>query len=646
MNRLLYLLVAGLCLALPVRGDDIVRIETRVDSARAAFGVTGAGTIVAILDRGIDYEHPDFRNPDGSTRLLYIFDMLDDSGAGDPDNPYGVGTIYTRTEIDSALASGIRLATRDAVGHGTATAGIAAGNGAASNGRFAGMAPGASLIAVKITSEGAPAHDGEPAEAPFYNPAYIPIGIDFVLDKAAEAAMPVVMLANFGSIGGPMDGTSSLSRAIETRFGTGFPGRVFISGSSDDGGMPNHAAGTVPSGQSIDLVVSKTSGFLRLDLWYGGDDRFDVEIITPTGTFGPYAAPAANGQRDTRTTGEFTYYHNGSDVDFYGALNGKREIMVDFTGPAGTYTLRLSGAVVNGGRFQASLNPSRIFAGGDNRFLTFAVPGHTIWDLAAAPSNITPNSYVLRPEWTDIDGFTRTFPGNDAGQGALWTGSGIGPTFDDRIGITVSAPGNSNIAAYGQRSYFNTLRFNRIAEGGGYYGILGAVSGAAPVLTGIVALMLEADSSLDAAMVADILQRTARSDAFTGATPNPAWGYGKVDAVAAVADVLGITGIAEPEARAAGQPATFVLEQNYPNPFNPETRVAFGVGSAGWVNLTVFDVLGRKVRTLVNGRVAAGRHAVRWNGRDDAGRPVAGGLYLYRLQTGERVLTRKMVLMK
>ncbi|MCB0313000.1 MAG: S8 family serine peptidase, partial [Calditrichaeota bacterium] len=88
------------------------------------YGVDGSGVIIAILDRGIDYEHPDFINPDGSTRILYIYDMLDDTGANDPNNPYGIGTIYPQADIDGALLSGVRLATRDAVGHGTATAGL------------------------------------------------------------------------------------------------------------------------------------------------------------------------------------------------------------------------------------------------------------------------------------------------------------------------------------------------------------------------------------------------------------------------------------------------------------------------------------------------------------------------------------------
>ena len=101
--------------------DDLVKQETRVADAVAKYGVAGNGVIVAVMDRGIDWQNNDFRNSDGSTRLAYIFDLTDDSGANAVDNPYGMGTIYARNQINNALINGTTLPTRDAVGHGTAT---------------------------------------------------------------------------------------------------------------------------------------------------------------------------------------------------------------------------------------------------------------------------------------------------------------------------------------------------------------------------------------------------------------------------------------------------------------------------------------------------------------------------------------------
>ena len=127
-------------------GMDRVRVETRVDDAIAKYGVTGKGVIFGMLDRGIDWQNNDFRNEDGTTRIAYIFDLTDDTGANDPGNKYKFGTIYTRAQIDQALRTGQKLATRDADGHGTATTAIAAGNGRNIAGRkYRGIAPNVTI---------------------------------------------------------------------------------------------------------------------------------------------------------------------------------------------------------------------------------------------------------------------------------------------------------------------------------------------------------------------------------------------------------------------------------------------------------------------------------------------------------------------
>lgn len=93
-------------------------------------------------------------------------------------------------------------------------------------------------------------------------------------------------------------------------------------------------------------------------------------------------------------------------------------------------------------------------------------------------------------------------------------------------------------------------------------------------------------------------------------------------------------------------PLSFTLGANYPNPFNPLTTIEYSVPSRAHVSIEVFDVLGRKVRTLVDEPRSAGSHRVVWNGCDNAGQPVSTGLYLYRLKADDLVQTRKMMLLK
>ena len=93
-------------------------------------------------------------------------------------------------------------------------------------------------------------------------------------------------------------------------------------------------------------------------------------------------------------------------------------------------------------------------------------------------------------------------------------------------------------------------------------------------------------------------------------------------------------------------PQGFALEQNFPNPFNPVTTLRYDLPENSYVNVTVYDMLGRQVRTLVNTTQDAGFRSVIWNATNDYGKPVSAGIYLYQIQAGEFVQTKKMVLLK
>jgi flagellar hook assembly protein FlgD len=93
-------------------------------------------------------------------------------------------------------------------------------------------------------------------------------------------------------------------------------------------------------------------------------------------------------------------------------------------------------------------------------------------------------------------------------------------------------------------------------------------------------------------------------------------------------------------------PRSPTLAQNYPNPFNTSTVVEFTVPERCRVSLEVFNVLGQRVAVLIDDELSAGRHIISWNGRDRKGRPLASGLYFYRLGTRSYTRTRQMILLK
>lgn len=97
---------------------------------------------------------------------------------------------------------------------------------------------------------------------------------------------------------------------------------------------------------------------------------------------------------------------------------------------------------------------------------------------------------------------------------------------------------------------------------------------------------------------------------------------------------------------AGALPTSYSLDQNYPNPFNPTTQVPFALPVAGHVELTVFNVLGQKVTTLVNGEYPAGNHVVEWDGHDADGQQVSSGVYFYRIASNNFTDAKKMMLLK
>jgi uncharacterized protein (TIGR02145 family) len=103
-------------------------------------------------------------------------------------------------------------------------------------------------------------------------------------------------------------------------------------------------------------------------------------------------------------------------------------------------------------------------------------------------------------------------------------------------------------------------------------------------------------------------------------------------------------GVNDPDG--AGRPYEFNLVQNYPNPFNPTTVIEYSVPTRSPVTIDIYNLLGEKVRTLVGETKSAGSYSVEWNGTDQSGKTVASGLYLYRIQAGKFIQSKKMLLLR
>ncbi len=160
-------------------------------------------------------------------------------------------------------------------------------------------------------------------------------------------------------------------------------------------------------------------------------------------------------------------------------------------------------------------------------------------------------------------------------------------------------------------------------------------SAAAPHAAGVAALILDANPNLTPAQVRDALMSAAVDLGAPGA--DNTFGAGRIDAFEAVQFVTAV------EDDDSNLPTQFSLAQNYPNPFNPSTLIRYTLPANSEVILEIFNLLGQKIRTLVNRRQAAGAQQVEWDGKNDVGKLAASGVYLYRLQAGSFVDMKKMV---
>ncbi|MEL7423250.1 MAG: S8 family peptidase [Bacteroidota bacterium] len=544
---------------------EAIRAEARIDQVESTYGLSGEGVLTVMMDRGIDYRHPDFIDEAGNTRILYIYDLYDPSGASDPDNPFGVGTIYDSTEINAALQAGGTPITNDIFGHGTATTGIMAGNGSGATNpdQFKGVAPDAKIISIIVAKDFVPPFGGNPGQSGEFDPTVLPTAFAFAQEKIEELDRPSVTLLNIGSIGDPTDGSIALCETIEDFVDAGHP---FFCGVGDDGGANNHSIKQLVASTTTEFEIQKAeAGNLRFTAWYYESDRVQLSVVRPDGsTEGPFNPPS--GPLDVFSTflNGLSIFHRGADTDFANSNSDLRQILIDISGQTGTYTVQLAATQVDSpdGKINGMLNPALYI--NSNQFLNNDNPGGNINSYSSCPATLSPTDYVADNTWVDINGNNRARVG-EGSPGEIWIGSSVGPTMDGRLGVDISAPGEVAYAAYSPNSYYSSFTFNVLDGSDNNYGIQTAVSAAAPTLAGVVALMLEIDPSLTPSEIRTILQENAREDSFTGTTPNSTWGHGKLDAFAAVSEVWETVDTEE----LSITPPTSI----YPNPFQNELRV-------------------------------------------------------------------------
>ena len=443
-------------------------------------GLTGKGVLVAVIDSGIDYFHPDFRNPDGTTRIGLLADQDRDR-------------IYTREEINAALETGSRTSalalvpSTDPSGHGTAVAAIAAGNGREGNGVYRGVAYESELMVVKL---------GTPLTDSFPRTTQLMKALDLVVRRAQDMNRPLAVNISFGNTYGSHDGTSLLETFINDMSGIGR--NVIVAGTGNEGTGAGHRAGSLVMGQeeNAQLSIAPYETGMGVQLWKSYVDQFSIRLVTPSGEIiGPIDSRL--GPQELRYGGTQILIYYGKPSPFSRA----QEVYFDFLPvrdylDSGIWTFRLTPERIVTGRYDMWL-PSRGILNPSTRFLR-PVPETTLTIPSTAANVISVGAY---------DDSYRAY--------ADFSGRGF-TRQTGQVKPDLAAPGVDIVTA---------------RRGGGYEAVTGT-SFAAPFVTGSAALLMQwgilqgNDPFLYGEKVKAYFTRGARHLPGYDVWPNERLGYG------------------------------------------------------------------------------------------------------------------------
>ena len=594
----------------------------------------GKNIVIGIIDSGVDYSSSDFRNPDGSTRILYIWDQT--TSVKTPAH-FNYGTEWTSSDINSGRCTEIDGPKNS--GHGTHVTGIAAGNGAP-EGKYIGVAPEADIIFVKTDFD--------------FN--HIIDGAAYVFRHAEDLKKPSVVNLSLGTQQGPHDGTSPAAQLLAAEVNRG---KIIVAAASNEGNVNVHTRLSLSNETKATGFVADSNDkhAVNVDVWYSGGA---IDIALAGLDTGLNLLGSSAWVRPGNRISDKTFSANGKSYGIYAIdatetknpYNGLHHAVIeitnnkgayDFTSAAITWVLKARGTGTlhawvygeNGefGNFTGTRDGLN-FVGGNNRY-SIGMP-------ATSPAIIAVGAFVTKTEWINYKEQTYRLSTSNA-VGDLSKFSSIGPTRDGRIKPDITAPGQVIASAMSANADDLQKRPEWVLPGENYI-IMQGTSMASPHVAGTVALMFEEDSDLTPDLAMQYLKQTATFDHYTGSVPNNRWGYGKLNAFNVM--VFLAKNKLNPKIK------TFLLFDNFPNPLmirsnlNERTIIRFQLPSIEAVEVKILNLLGQVVRRISLKSQPAGLHEVYWYGRNQQGDFLPSGIYFYELTAGGAHQVKKMLLIR
>lgn len=528
--------------AQPVNMNDTMRIVQNIDSvhngnAPLISEFTGNDVIIGYVDTGIDYNHEDFINEDGSTRVLYYWDHSLGYDEERTPSKYGYGQLWTNEDIDADICG-----SGDGSAHGTTVSGAGSGNGRAT-GTHKGAAPESDIIIVE-TNFGLGNWTLTVADA-----------VDFIFSMADTLGKPAIVNTSVGTYLGSHDGTDPAAMVIDSLLDD-LPGRIVVAAAGNSGAQGKyHLKNTVDADTSFCWFEVNPSSALGVpatyfDLWADTLDFKNVEFAFGADKVDPnfefrgrtefYTIESLLG-----TTTYDTIWSGGnaiSPVEFYcEEINGVYHVEMAMLDPdSADYYFRLettgegkfdiwSGAWLGGSDIVSEGLPSPI----DYAPMEFYVMPDTLSTIVSSwtcsPKVVTVGNFKNQYDYIDSEGETYVLTGGPPGQ--LSPNSSKGPNRRDVIKPDVCATGDGIMSACPLWLSASLIESNpSMLALGGQHVRNGGTSMASPVIAGIAALYLEKCPTSTYQDFLDALHENGYEDMYTMETPNFAYGYGKVNA--------------------------------------------------------------------------------------------------------------------
>ncbi len=563
-------------------------------------GYDGSGVVMGIIDEGIDWTHPDFRDEFGRTRIKFLWDqsLINIDPTTQP-QPYGYGKQYNGSQIDTSSQH------RDSpFSHGSHVAGIAAGNGNAVN-NYKGVAPKSDLIIVKM--------DLNRSDNEFLTS--LVDAIKYIFDKASALGEPAVINISLGTYFGSHDAKDIQAQAIENLISDSVS-RVVVCAAGNLGSAPIHLGYNVTSDTSF-TWLQQSSNSIYFQAW--GDSgsfesiNFGLELKRKKGNSYSSALqlPFINSSSNVGTIISDTLYSGGNKVGYMERLvqnwGGRYSIEYYIVSdsnrvitPSDTTTYLWELKSTGLGHFDAwSFDmvfdnlPDSIILPAIRYYKKPDVNQNIVSSFTCSEKVITVGSYTNRNYYTNANfAITRD---TTLVVGALSVFTSHGPTRDGRIKPDITATGEW-VLSCGTQSELNLLSAiepEKVAAGRKHKRSSGT-SMSSPVVAGIAALYLQKNPGANWLDVKNAIINCADKDQFTGnALPDNRWGYGKVNAYATVKGcTVGIDGV---------NPYASIDFSISPNPAMDGTHLYYDlstVSSFSKADVQILNLTGKIIRNV------------------------------------------------